>query len=107
MDLIIAFANQHCGDAQRSNWNEVLGSLFGIINAITEKADTRNWQTLPHSISYARIPLTLGNNEVTFTLKSSAQPNDRHEFAYVIDKPGVIFHTFTSLESRYEHYSLY
>ena len=104
---LIRAAMKKVAEYQVRKENEVLGSLFGIINAITEKADTRNWQTLPHSISYARIPLTLGNNEVTFTLKSSAQPNDKHEFAYVIDKPGLIFHTFTSLESRYEYYSLY
>ncbi|MEQ9591812.1 MAG: hypothetical protein RLN86_04405 [Cyclobacteriaceae bacterium] len=104
---LIRAAMKKVAEYQVRKENEALGSLFGIINAITEKADTRNWQTLPHSISYARVPLMLGNNDVTFTLKSSAQPNDRHEFAYVIDKPGVIFHTFTSLESRYEHYSLY
>ena len=95
---LIRAAMKKVAEYQVRKENEALGSLFGIINAITEKADTRNWQTLPHSISYARVPLTLGNNEVTFTLKSSAQPNDKHEFAYVIDKPGLIFHTFTSLE---------
>lgn len=33
--------------------------------AITEKADTRNWQSLPATISYARIPLEQGDNKVT------------------------------------------
>ena len=37
-----------------------LGALIGIVNAITEKADTRNWQTLPHSIFYSRVPLKEG-----------------------------------------------
>jgi hypothetical protein len=31
--------------------------------AITEKADTRNWQSLPATISYARVPLVPGNNK--------------------------------------------
>ena len=33
-----------------------LGAVLGMVNALTEKADTRNWQTLPHSIYYSRIP---------------------------------------------------
>jgi hypothetical protein len=37
---------------------------LGIANAATEKADTRNWQTLPSQIHYSRIPLTEGANEI-------------------------------------------
>ncbi len=88
--------------------NKALGSLFGIINAITEKADTRNWQTLPHSIYYSRLPLTLGSNEVTLSLDtgSGGQPEE-HTFTYVIDKKGPMFHTFTSLESHSPSYRFY
>ena len=42
--------------------DERLGALIGLVNAITEKADTRNWQTLPHSIFYSRVPLKEGAN---------------------------------------------
>ncbi|PZP42355.1 MAG: hypothetical protein DI598_17005, partial [Pseudopedobacter saltans] len=35
--------------------------------AITEKADTRNWQSLPATISYIRVPLHEGEND--FTIK--------------------------------------
>lgn len=88
--------------------NKALGSLFGIINALTEKADTRNWQTLPHTIYYSRVPLKLGSNEVTLNLQTG---NDRtatqHNFTYVIEKKGMLIHTFTSLESLYPGYSLY
>lgn len=38
-----------------------------IAGAATEKADTRNWQSLPATISYARIPLQEGENK--FTIK--------------------------------------
>lgn len=38
-----------------------------IAGAATEKADTRNWQSLPATISYARIPLQEGENQ--FTIK--------------------------------------
>lgn len=88
--------------------NKALGSLFGIINAITEKADTRSWQTLPHSICYSRIPMHLGTNEVTLNLQSSDNDNpETHSFTYQIEKKGTAFHTFTSLESRPPSYPFY
>ncbi len=88
--------------------SKALGSLFGIINAITEKADTRNWQTLPHSIYYSRVPMKLGTNEVTLSLSTAADNNpEKHSFTYVIDKKGMLFHTFTSLESRTPSYRFY
>jgi len=52
-----------------SKENEWLGLAVGLANAFTEKADTRNWQTLPYSISYARVPLkgTENKMELHFT----------------------------------------
>ena len=44
---------------------EVAGFLMNIVNTATEKADTRNWQSLPAFVSYVRIPLNAGENEVT------------------------------------------
>lgn len=32
-----------------------LGLAVGIFNFVTENTNTRNWQTLPHSIYYTRI----------------------------------------------------
>jgi hypothetical protein len=88
--------------------NKALGSLFGIINAITEKADTRNWQTLPHTIHYSRVPMKLGTNEVTLNLTIDADgKSEKHSFTYVVEKKGMMFHTFTSLESRTPSYRFY
>ncbi|MDZ4713875.1 MAG: hypothetical protein SH819_00255 [Cytophagales bacterium] len=81
--------------------NEGLGALMGVLNAITEKADTRNWQTLPHSISYARIPLKKGLNEVVFTTTDEYGRSLKHPFTYEVKKSETLFHTFTSLESVY------
>ncbi len=36
------------------------------VNAATEKADTRNWQTLSATISYIRVPVTNGENKFVF-----------------------------------------
>jgi hypothetical protein len=79
--------------------DEALGAMIGLINAITEHADTRNWQTLPHSISYSRVPLHSGHNQLNFEL---AEPNGKivtHDFAYEAEAGQTLFHTFSSLES--------
>ena len=105
---LIRAALKKVTEYQMRKENEALGSLFGIINAITEKADTRNWQTLPHSVYYSRLPMKLGKNDVTLMLESDTKSvPDKHSFTYIIDKKGMVFHTFTSLESRYNRYSLY
>jgi hypothetical protein len=42
---------------------EDIGKLIGdIAGAATENADTRNWQSLPATIGYTRVPLKEGNN---------------------------------------------
>jgi len=46
---------------------EVAGFLTNIVNTVTEKADTRNWQSLPAYVSYVRIPLSAGENIITVT----------------------------------------
>jgi hypothetical protein len=44
---------------------EVAGLLMNLVNNATEKADTRNWQSVPAYISYVRIPLKEGINNIT------------------------------------------
>ncbi|MFM7487459.1 MAG: hypothetical protein ACKO13_11140, partial [Cytophagales bacterium] len=78
------------------------GALLGLFNAITEKADTRNWQTLPHSIYYARVPLPEGQSTVSFSLDGDHHTDRR--FTYQVKKGQMYFHTFTSLESRAPRY---
>jgi hypothetical protein len=43
---------------------EAAGFVMNMVNTISEKADTRNWQSLPAFISYIRIPLSEGENEI-------------------------------------------
>jgi uncharacterized protein len=78
--------------------NDGLGALIGVVNAMTEKADTRNWQTLPHSIYYSRVPLKEGVNEVNFSIDPGGHPTDYH-FTYTAKKHQTLFHTFSSLET--------
>lgn len=51
--------------------NKTAGDITSLAGAITEQADTRNWQTLPAKIYYARIPLNEGNNCLEFRARSS------------------------------------
>lgn len=51
--------------------NDNLGTALSIFNALMEKADTRNWQTLPGSLNYVRIPLKPGKNTVKITYTAS------------------------------------
>ncbi len=57
-------------EAELKKENELAGALLGITGALTEKADTRNWQSLPSEISYTRIPVNKGSN--TLYLKFNA-----------------------------------
>lgn len=85
--------------------NDQLGALIGVVNAITEKADTRSWQTLPHSIYYSRVPMTEGSNTVTFRIRNG-HPNG-YTFTYNAKKGQTLFHTFSSLESKPVVYRYY
>ena len=79
--------------------NDDLGALLSVINAATEKADTRNWQTLPHSIYYQRLPLSSDSSEVQFITNGNQIDGDTLTFK-IKSKPGeTIFRMYHSLES--------
>lgn len=72
INLVLRFASKKAGSAFLGALAEqALGSTAGQVTklgadaagAATEKADTRNWQSLPATISYARVPLKEGDNK--------------------------------------------
>jgi hypothetical protein len=76
--------------------NEQLGAAVGIVNFLTEQADTRNWQTLPHSIYYTRMSLPPGEQEIKL------QPNGQaaeQTFKVNIKKGQTEFLNFHSLNA--------
>ncbi|WKN40636.1 COG3014 family protein [Tunicatimonas pelagia] len=79
--------------------NEDLGAIIGLVNALTERADTRNWQTIPHSISYTRLSLPTGEQSVKLQLSQSNANAHQHDFTYTIRRNRTTFGTFHSLES--------
>ncbi len=78
--------------------NENLGAVLSIINAATEQADTRNWQALPYSISYCRIPLSEGTHQVKLTATGRMQSEET--FTFNIKKGQTSFFAFHNLESE-------
>jgi hypothetical protein len=42
--------------------NENLAALLSLTNAVTERADTRNWQTVPGRVAFARLTLPAGEH---------------------------------------------
>ena len=101
---LIRVALKKATEYQVKKEDKTWGSVLGMINAITEKADTRNWQTLPHSIYYARVPLAEGKNVINLHLKTQSQQTTEHQFTYEAKKGQILFHTFSSLESGYPQY---
>ncbi len=96
--VAIKKAAEHAVREEDQGW----GTALGVFNALTEKADTRNWQTIPHTILYKRVPLEEGDNSLVF--KTYVGPNrlegSAYELNYSIKKNQTIFHSFTSLEHQ-------
>lgn len=84
------------------NESEGWGAILGLVNAFTEKADTRNWQTIPHSIHYTRVPLSLGKNDIKLKIQNFKDGGSATEnFDFNVERKGqTIFYSYQSLESK-------
>ena len=74
-----------------------LGAVVSIVNAVTEKADTRNWQCLPHGISYTRIPLTTGDNKQTLNVRMANGRTITSDVSIKAQKGKTYFNAFHTL----------
>ena len=81
--------------------NEYLGAALSITNMLTERADTRNWQTLPYSINYNRIFLEEGEYTLQFSPIKDGNFTNTKEHQCTIKKGRTSFATFMNLESNY------
>jgi hypothetical protein len=59
-------------DQKEKNQREAIALGLQVFNFATEKADTRNWQSLPHTIYYTRVPLQPGANTLSLQLNGRA-----------------------------------
>ncbi len=83
-------------NGKTNGWLEGLGYGIQLYSALSEKADTRNWQTLPSYIAYARVPLQKGENQITITLKN-AQGVDENKTITVQGNGGLQFYNYATL----------
>lgn len=95
---LLRLATKQAAELALRQENEDLGALLSIANAISEKADTRNWQTLPHSIYYARLPLQLGENKLQFVYEGQNR-TDTVNFNIEAEPGQTIFRSYHTLDS--------
>ena len=97
---LMRIASKQAAEQQVRKQNENIGALLSVINAVSEKADTRNWQTLPYSISYARVPLIEGSNQLTLKTFSPNKSREKEQvFNFQAKNGQSIFHIYHTLES--------
>ncbi|HKK81251.1 MAG TPA: hypothetical protein VJ909_03325, partial [Prolixibacteraceae bacterium] len=84
--------------------DESLGTIINIVNTITEKADTRNWQTLPYSISYCRVPLNKGKNKLMLKTNSPRAGSKTQTFYFKGQKDKIYFHAYHTTASYNPHH---
>jgi hypothetical protein len=60
-------------DDKNKDEKEALALAIQAFSFISEKADTRNWQSLPHTIYYTRLPLAKGANAITLQVNGSSK----------------------------------
>ncbi|TKG90407.1 hypothetical protein EYV94_23670 [Puteibacter caeruleilacunae] len=76
-----------------------LGFIVSLANAMTEKADTRNWQTLPHTIFYSRIPVAAGKDRLNLSV-SGGHGVETYDIPINVQKGETRFMSFHNQESQ-------
>ena len=98
---IVRIALKQATEAFARKQDPNLGALVSIANAISEKADTRNWQSIPYAIHYARIVVAPGIHTLTLTESSPSGTYSQSERLTVDLVPGetkfLFVHTLDSL----------
>lgn len=59
---------------KQRNQREALALGIQLYSFVSEKADTRNWQSLPHTVYYTRVPLQKGENKLTLRITGGSSP---------------------------------
>jgi hypothetical protein len=95
---IARFAAKKATEAAVRSQNQDVGAVVGMLNALTETADTRNWQTLPYQINYTRLPLSEGTNHISFVATGNGQ-TEKQDLEFTAIKGQTIFFNYRSLAS--------
>ena len=98
MELAVREATKNETDEDKVDIGDIAPAAITILNAVTEKADTRNWQTLPHSIHYTRMRLPEGQHKLTLHTYGGNY-DDETALDIEIRKNRTSFYVYQSLES--------
>lgn len=96
---LMRLALKQAAEEQARKQDENLGALLSVVNAVSEKADTRNWQTLPYSIAYTRVPMKQGENQVKLKTVATKKGGTTETDLKFTSNNRTIFHIHNSLES--------
>jgi len=99
IELGVREATKNKSEEGKLDLGDIAPAAVTIINAATEKADTRNWQTLPHDISYARIRLPAGEHSISIKM-SGPHGTDENTFTIQIRDSKTTFFNLQSLETE-------
>jgi hypothetical protein len=75
-----------------------LALAASIYGAISEQADTRNWQLLPHSINYSRVPLAETENSFEFVAFGKNGQGDFSRNFTLKNKKGTQFFSLQTID---------
>lgn len=75
-----------------------ISKAIELYSVISEKPDTRNWQSLPALIYYARLPLKIGNNKIAVTLLDQSGREETKSIN-LEGKGRLVFYNFASQKS--------
>ena len=97
---IARLATKKALEALADEHEPALGTLRNIVNTVSERADTRNWQSLPYSISYTRIPLKEGQNTINLKTYNAQGANSTQSFKFSGEKGKILFHAYHSIATK-------
>jgi len=80
-----------------NNDSPALGAGLSVLASVSESADTRNWQTLPHSIYYTRVPVPAGKSTINFIMTGPNTQPEPHALEVNINKGETKIFPFYSL----------
>jgi len=98
-NALLRLATKKSAELALREENEDAGAALGIINALTEQADIRNWTSLPFSIHYTRAYLNPDTDVVTLNV-SGNEAKSEFTVPTKIKSGRTTFQTFRNLETR-------
>ncbi len=97
---LLRLALKQAAEAVVRRQNANLGALLSLANALSEKADTRNWQTLPYEIQYARLELPAGGYDAQFSATAAMKSrSDRKDLQFDVVAGRTTFLFIRNIES--------